>query len=170
MNYPHNGLIRLIAVFKLVKATALIVLGIGVLKLIHRDVATQLEHWVAMFGFDPGSWYVNRAIQKAINLPPAKFKEFSFGSFLYAALFLTEGIGLWLMKRWAEWFTVAITASLVPLEIYEIYRHPTALKVAVLIINLAVVAYLLYRIAREPRDTRGSERQRAIFKSLRQDQ
>lgn len=154
MDSSHNGLIRLIAVFKLVKATALIVVGIGVLKLLHGDVGAQLEHWVAMFGFDPGGRYLAHAIQKATNLSPHKFKEFSFGSFIYAGLFLTEGIGLWLMKRWAEWFTVVITASLVPLEIYEIYRHPTALKIVVLIVNLGVVAYLLHRIFRERRDSR----------------
>jgi uncharacterized membrane protein (DUF2068 family) len=70
---------------------------------------------------------------------------------VYAALFLTEGIGLWLLKRWAEWFTVVITASLVPFEIYEIYLRPTPIKVFVLIINLGVVAYLLYRITHDPR-------------------
>ena len=68
------------------------------------------------------------------------------GSFVYAALFLTEGIGLWMAKRWAEWFSVIITSSLVPFEIYEIYRHPTVLKFGALLLNLAVVAYLVYRI------------------------
>jgi uncharacterized membrane protein (DUF2068 family) len=69
-------------------------------------------------------------------------------------LFLTEGIGLWLMKRWAEWFTIIITSSLIPVEIYELYRHPTAVKILVLAINVAVVLYLLYRIQR---DERGSK-------------
>ena len=46
-------------------------------------------------------------------------------------------------------FTVVITASLVPLEIYEIHRHPTAAKIGVLVINLAIVGYLVYRIRRE---------------------
>jgi uncharacterized membrane protein (DUF2068 family) len=50
------------------------------------------------------------------------------------------------MKHWAEWFTIIITSSLVPVEIYELYRHPTASKILVLIINIAVVAYLVYRI------------------------
>ena len=65
---------------------------------------------------------------------------------LYAALFLAEGTGLWLEKRWGEWLTVIITSSLVPVEIYEIYRHPSAVKVAVLVINLGIVGYLIYRI------------------------
>jgi len=73
----------------------------------------------------------------------------SIVSFIYAEPFLTEGVGLWLMKRWAEWFTIIITSSLVPVEIYELVRHPTVTKILVLIINIAVVIYLLYRIRRD---------------------
>ena len=53
------------------------------------------------------------------------------------------------MKRWAEWFTIVITSSLIPVEIYELVRHPTVTKLLVLIINIAVVIYLLYRIRRD---------------------
>src|ERR1700733_454563 len=151
MKSSQNGLIRLVALFKLLKAALLIIGGIGLLKLIHMDVATELDHWIVKLGFDPGSHYVNQAIQKATNLSPNKIKELGLTSFVYAALFLTEGIGLWLLKRWAEWLTVIITSSLVPLEVYEIYRHPTPIKIIVLVINIAIVGYLLYRIAKEPR-------------------
>ena len=68
------------------------------------------------------------------------------------ALLLTEGIGLWLLQRWAEWFTVVITASLVPFEVYEMYHHPTIAKLLVPMINIAVVGYLLYRIRNESSD------------------
>jgi uncharacterized membrane protein (DUF2068 family) len=145
----RSGLIRLIAVFKLLKAIVLIVVGVGILKLIHNNVASVLEHWVAMLGLDPGNRYVDHALQSAANISPNKIKDFGLGSFVYAALFLTEGIGLWFLKRWAEWFTVIVTSSLVPLEVYEIYHHPTPIKVLVLIINIAVVGYLLYRIRTE---------------------
>ena len=77
-------------------------------------------------------------------------------SFIYAGLFLTEGIGLWLVKRWGEWFSVIITSSLIPVEVYEIYRHPSAIKGLVLIINIAVVGYLLYRIRNEGAGAAGS--------------
>jgi uncharacterized membrane protein (DUF2068 family) len=157
MNSSQNGLIRLVAIFKLLKASFLLVAGVGILKLIHMDVARELDHWIAMLGLDPGSRYVNHVIQKVTRLSPNRIKELGLGSFIYAALFLTEGIGLWLLQRWAEWFTVIITSSLVPLEVYEIYRHPTPIKIVVLAINITVVAYLLYRIAKEPRDPKGRE-------------
>lgn len=157
MKSSQNRLIRLVALFKLFKAASLIVAGIGILKLMHMDIASEADHWIARLGLDPGSRYVTHAIQKATSLSPNKIKELGLVSFIYAALFLTEGIGLWLLKRWAEWLTVVITSSLLPLEVYEIYRHPTAIKIIVLVINIAIVAYLLYRIAREPRSSKASK-------------
>jgi uncharacterized membrane protein (DUF2068 family) len=107
------------------------------------------EHWVRVLGLDPGNRYVDKALQKFADLTPQKIKSLGIVSFVYAGLFLTEGVGLWLVKRWAEWFSVIITTSLIPVEIYEIHRHPTAVKCVVLITNIAVVGYLLYRIRNE---------------------
>jgi uncharacterized membrane protein (DUF2068 family) len=156
MKNSQSGLLRRIAIFKFFKTSLLILTGIGILKLMHNNVAAVLDHWVSMLGLDPGNRYVYEAIRKAANLPPDKIKDIGLGSFVYAALFLTEGIGLWLRKRWGEWFTVVITASLVPFEFWETYRHPTPLKILVLIINVAIVGYLLYRIRNEDS---GKERQ-----------
>jgi uncharacterized membrane protein (DUF2068 family) len=146
MNFSDSRLLRLIALFKFLKAVLLIGAGVGALTLLHKDVASAVEHWVAMLGLDPGNQYVYRVLQKTANLSPNKIKGLGIGSLIYAGLFLTEGIGLWLEKRWAEWFTVIITGSLLPVELYEIYRHPTLINVLVLIINIAVVIYLIYRI------------------------
>jgi uncharacterized membrane protein (DUF2068 family) len=149
MKSSDSRLLRLIALFKLVKAILLIAVGVGALRLLHKDVASALERWVAMLGLNPGNQYVDRVLEKAANLSPNKIRDLGLGSFIYAGLFLTEGIGLWLVKRWAEWFTVVITSSLVPFEIYEIHRHPTPIKILILIINVAVVGYLLHRIRSE---------------------
>ena len=145
-------MIRLIAAFKLLKAILLIAVGVGALKLLHQDAAAALDRWAAMLGFDPGNQYVDSALQKLANLTPNKIKGLGVGSFVYGGLFLIEGIGLWMVRRWAEWFTVIITCSLVPVEIYEIHRHPSPAKILVVIINLAVVGYLVHRI-RNPRPT-----------------
>jgi uncharacterized membrane protein (DUF2068 family) len=153
MNFSHDAMIRCIGVFKLFKAACLIVIGFGLLKLIHRDVGTQLENWVASLGFDPGSGMINHAIQKATALSPTRFKQFGAVSFVYAGLFLTEGIGLCRLKHWAEWFTVVITSSLLPFEIYEIIHRGSVIKVFVLILNILIVIYLLFRITNEGRAT-----------------
>jgi len=149
MKGSDTGLLRLIAVFKLVKAFALIAAGITALRLVHADVGTVLETWVLRLGFDPGSSLVNHAIQKACEIPQDDIWELGAVGFIYAGLFMTEGIGLWLAKRWAEWFTVIITGSLVPFEIYETVQRPSGLRIMVLVVNIAVVVYLIHRIIHE---------------------
>jgi uncharacterized membrane protein (DUF2068 family) len=133
-------------VFKLLKAVLLIALGVGAFKLLHRDVAEVAEHWLAVFRLDPANHFINKALAKVSTLQPDLIKKLGLGSFVYAALFLTEGIGLWLLKRWAEWLTVIITSSLVPIEIYEIHHHTTPARITALVINLVIVAYLVYHV------------------------
>ena len=150
MKPKNNGLLRLIAIFKLFKAVTLIAVGLGALHLIHdNDAAASVTDLIGRLGFNPGGHYLDHALAKIAQLPPKDFKDLGIGSFIYAALFLTEGTGLWLAKPWAEWFTAIITGSLVPLEIFEIYRHPTVTKVIVLLLNIAIVVYLVLRIRKE---------------------
>ena len=142
----HDRVIRFIAVFKLLKAALLIALGIGAFKLLHKDMGEVAEHWVAVFRLDPTNHFIDTAVAKVANLRPDLIKKLGLGSFIYAGLFLTEGIGLWMLKRWAEWLTVIITSSLLPIEIYEIYRHATPARIAALVINTAIVVYLVYHV------------------------
>jgi uncharacterized membrane protein (DUF2068 family) len=149
MNFSHSVVLRTVAVFKLLKAAMLIITGIGILKLMHNDVASTLQHWVARLGLDPGRRFVSEAIERATALPHERIRDLGIVSFIYAGLFITEGVGLWMLKRWAEWFTVIITSSLVPVEAYEIVQRTTLIRIVVLLINIAVVVYLLRRIVKD---------------------
>jgi uncharacterized membrane protein (DUF2068 family) len=146
MKTSHDRLLRLIALFKFFKAAMLIALGVGAFRLMHKDLGAVLEHWAEAMRIGSANRFVDAALAKASDLRPEQIKKLGVGSFLYAALFVVEGTGLWLEKRWGEWLTVIITSSLVPVEVYEVYRHPSAVKVAVLVINVAIVGYLIYRI------------------------
>src|SRR5260370_16402298 len=106
MRSSSSSLVRLIALFKLLKAILLIAVGVGALKLIHKDIATVLQHWVTMLGLDPGNQYVDHALEKAANLSPNKIKGLGVVSFIYAGLFLTQGFGLLLLTPWPDWFPV----------------------------------------------------------------
>jgi len=70
---------------------------------------------------------------------------FAFG---YGLLELVEGTGLWLDQLWAEYLTVVATSLLIPFELYELVRHPTALKAGGLVVNVLIVAYLVYLLRR----------------------
>ncbi len=146
MKTSQTKVVRLIALFKLLKGVLLIAVGVAALKLLYTDIASLVESWVAVLGLDQNSRFVGRALSTAAALTPNRVRDLIVGSFLYGGLFLTEGIGLWLLKRWAMWFTVIITGSFLPLEIYELTRHPSAGKIGILAVNLALVGYLIRRI------------------------
>jgi uncharacterized membrane protein (DUF2068 family) len=67
----------------------------------------------------------------------------------YAVMFIIEGIGLVMMRYWAEWMTVITTSLLIPLEIYEVFHRFGVGKLITLVINAAVVIYLIARLRGE---------------------
>src|SRR3984885_169982 len=149
MKKSNGRLLRLIAVFKFLKAAMLIALGVGAFRLLHKDVGDVVEHWAEALRIDPANRFVDAVLAKASNLHPLQIKKLGLGSFLYATLFLAEGTGLWLQKRWGEWLTVIITRSLVPIELYEIPRHSTYMNLEVIALNIGIVIYLIHHIRTE---------------------
>ncbi len=147
----HGRGLRVIAAFKLLKGLALLALGIGALHLLHKDVEALVEHWINTFQVDPHAHYIRLLLEKLSILDDKRLKELSAGTFIYSAIFLTEGIGLSMGKRWAEYLTIISTASLLPLEIYELAKHASIGKGLALVINLAVVVYLIFELRRFPK-------------------
>ena len=136
----------LIALFKLVKALALIAVGIGALKYLHKDLAASVLHWVNVLRVDPDNRFIQPILAKVFSVTPRQLRELSAGTFFYAALLLIEGVGLLLRKHWAEYFTIITTGALLPLELYELAKHVTMVKTIVLVINAAIVWYLVVRV------------------------
>lgn len=146
-----SGTLLAIALFKLFKAVLLIAVGIGAHKLLHRDLAETVLHWVEILRVDPDNRYIHRLLARIFAISPAQLRAASIGTFFYAGLLTTEGLGLLFRKRWAEYFTIITTAGLIPLEVYEIARHVTFTKFLVLVINVAIVIYLIAHVRDEKR-------------------
>jgi len=138
-----------IALFKLVKGILLIAVGIGALKLLHKDVAQTVLHWIDVLRVDPNNRFIHGLLNRAFTISPKQIEATSIGTFVYAGLLLTEGTGLLLHKRWAEYFTIITTGGLVPLELYELREHVTAAKIGVLVVNVAIVVYLVARVRKK---------------------
>jgi uncharacterized membrane protein (DUF2068 family) len=146
-NKGSRGLL-LIAAFKLIKGLALFALGVGALKLLHKDVAAEAERWIDLLRIDPQNPYIQKLLEKFWAIDDKKLEVLSLGTFAYSGLFLTEGIGLAFRKRWAEYITIISTASFLPFEIYEIVRHLSAAKIVILLANIAIVVYLVIEVRR----------------------
>lgn len=144
----RSRVLRLIALFKLLKALLLVAVGMGALKLLDPTVAARAQEGLRALATSSDRRVVQDLLPLVSRLSPERLEALGAGAFLYAGLFTTEGVGLWLGKRWAEYLTVIATGSFVPFEIYELARRPGPSRLAALVLNLAVVAYLLYHLRR----------------------
>ncbi len=142
MTGRRDRVILLIAIFKLVKAITLIAAGIGAFRLLDPDFAARVEAWLAQVQLAPG----RRMIAFLSGANDQKIEALGGLAFAYAILFLVEGTGLFMRKRWGEWMTIIITGSLLPFEIYEVFKGVSAAKIATVIVNAAVVIYLVIRV------------------------
>ncbi len=144
-----NGL-RLVALFKFAKAILLVAAGLGALGLLHPDVAAAMLRWTTMVAPDAERRLLEPLLARTLSLSHERLELVAAAAFAYAALFATEGTGLWLGRRWAEYLTLVATLSLVPVELVELVRRPAFGVVSALVLNLAVAAYLWWRIRARP--------------------
>ena len=143
---PFSFALFLIGLFKLFKALLLIAVGIGAIKLLHKDLSSTVMYWVEVLGVDPDNRYIHSFLVRIFRATPKQLKELGVGTFIYAALFATEGTGLLLRKHWAEYFTIITTGAFIPIESYELAKHFTLVKLAVTAINALIVWYLVVRV------------------------
>jgi len=147
VRHPRDPLIRLIGLGKLAKAGLLVAIGLGALSMRHDH--SWLGTWVHAVAADAHGRLVAKALARVSSLSVHQLVEIGVGSLVYAAVFVIEGVGLWLRKAWAEVMTVIVTISFIPLEIYELVEHRSWAKVAMIGVNVLIVLYLLRRLHRE---------------------
>lgn len=150
----HERWIVAIGVLKLLKAALFILLGIGAIRLLHKDIVGMVEHAILAMRFDPEGHFVNLILEKVALIDHHRLREISYAIFAYAALDIIEGTGLVMRKLWAEFVTLILTASFLPWEFYELARHATWIKVVLTVLNAAVVLYLLFYVKLRLREHR----------------
>ena len=132
-----------------VPGTLVAIGALGLLTMIHKDVGDVLNEAVLRLRVDPDNWYVHTLITRLSGTTPRQLEAVSAGSFLYAALRYVEGLGLLWRQRWAAYVTVIAAAAFIPLEVVELARRASWLKLVVIAMNVAVVWYLVARLRGE---------------------
>jgi uncharacterized membrane protein (DUF2068 family) len=141
--------LTLIALFKFFKAALLVVLAFALLHLRHPQVSEHFVSWLRAFPFATGHQLISDLIETILGTTERAIGVFGGIALGYAVLYAIEGFGLWRNAHWAEYLTVISTCLLIPIEIWEILRHPTALKWLTLVINLSIVVYLVHLLRAE---------------------
>ena len=143
---PRFGMLRTIAIYKLFKVLLLLAVVYGEVRLRDGSLSAMLLSWAAARPSGLEHDIVTRVLGWLSGLSETKIHALRFVTLTYAVVFAVEGVGLWMQKRWAEWLTTVITASLIPLEVWELLERPNLGKAVVVVANSAIVAYLVWHV------------------------
>jgi len=156
---PRFGVLRTIALYKLLKVLLLLALAYGEVRLSDASLTAKLVTWASARPLGLEHRMVTQLLAWFSGLSASRIHALRIVTFSYAGVFAIEGIGLWMRKRWAEWLTTIITASLIPFELWELFYRPNAGKVLVLVANVAIVAYLIWHVRNRARyrETHGGD-------------
>ena len=149
--WHHDRGLILIAAFKFAQALLFVAIGVGAHRLLHRDIADQVTLLADHLRFNPESRFVNFILERVSGINDPLLRRIGLAAFCYAAIGAAEGIGLYLEKAWGEYLTLAITASFLPWELFEIVRRLTWIRAGLLAINISVFLYLLQLVVNKQR-------------------
>jgi uncharacterized membrane protein (DUF2068 family) len=147
---PHidraDRLMPWIAGERMLRAVVLVAVGLVLVTHVHSDWASWIQRTARSAGFDPTRGFIKRLTARAGALRPKKIVEYGVIAIGFGAMEGVEGYGLWHRRRWAEYLTIVATALLFVPEIDELFKKPTVLKGAALLVNAAIVVYLIWRL------------------------
>ena len=141
---PHLKGLRTVASLEFLKGVAVLLLGFGLISLVHRDAWEVAENFLEFLRINPDHRYAQVFLDLADRLNDMQLWQVAAVAATYSILRFVESYGLWRARAWAEWLALASGMIYLPFEIYELARKPTPIRVAILLINVAIVLYMLY--------------------------
>lgn len=146
---PATAGLRVIALFEAAKGALVLMAGFGLFRLLHRDAAHAAVVLLRHLHLNPAKGHARIFVQLMSDLSSTRLWLFASLAATYSCVRFIEAYGLWRDRAWAKWLAALSGAIYVPFELYEVYIGPTRLKLAALVLNLAVVGYMLYSIRSE---------------------
>jgi uncharacterized membrane protein (DUF2068 family) len=145
----NDRLLPWIAAERAFRTLVLVTVGIALVSHPHANWASDVSHLAERLGLDPNGNWIKRIIEKVSKIHAHQDIVFGVAALAYGALEGAESYGLWTRRRWGEWLTVVATSLLLIPEIWELTKSASLLKLGALLVNLAVVAYLVWRLRRD---------------------
>ena len=145
-------ILRLLAIERWIRGTIVFLLGLAVLRLKSTEVSLKelfdrdlesLKPFFNQIHFNVTDSATIKSVQNVLSAKPSTLNLVAAFLIFYGALQIVEGIGLWLLKRWGEYFAAVATSLFLPLEMYELVEKITWLRIVAFLVNLAAVVYLV---------------------------
>lgn len=146
-----TGGLRAVALFEGAKGILVLLAGFGLLSYIHKDLHHAALRLVEHLHLNPARHYPRIFIDLMERVTDSQLWILAASALAYSGVRFIEATGLWLEKKWAEWFGVLTGGIYIPVEIYEVAIGASWPKVTLLAVNIGVVSYLLYALGRQGR-------------------
>ena len=142
----RSRLLPWIAAERAFRAVVLLAVGIVLVTHPHANWGAEIARLAGKLGQNPKDNWFKRIIEKVSRIHANEDVIFGLAALAYGALEGVEAYGLWARRRWGEWLTVLATSLLFIPEIWELTKSASLLKVGALVANIAIVAYLIWRL------------------------
>jgi uncharacterized membrane protein (DUF2068 family) len=141
-----SAALRAVALFEAAKGTLVLMAGFGVFRLMHRDADVAADLLSRHLHLNPAKQHARIFVELLYNLSSSRLWSLAALALTYSCVRFIEAYGLWHNRGWAKWFAALSGGIYVPFELYELYLGASWLKLAALVLNLAVVAYMVHSI------------------------
>ena len=141
-DYKMTRVLKIVALFETLKGFLGLFTGIAVFFMTHQNIQVYAGHLVQNLHLNPAHSFSKVIIEAAGNLTDNRIRFIVLIALLYSLMRFVEAYGLWFARRWAEWFALISGCVYLPIELYELAKGFTWLKIGLVMINLIVVLYM----------------------------
>jgi uncharacterized membrane protein (DUF2068 family) len=150
-HHPGDRTLRWIAAYNFGKGVLMLTVTLGLLGLLHKDVDIIVGHWISSLGVSLENQRVAALLRWLDVLTDNQLMVLSGITLFFAAVFVIEGVGLFYRKRWAEYLTIFVTSSFVPLELFETIKRFSPARCVLLTVNVLIVCCLVWILKKNPK-------------------
>lgn len=140
----HVKGVRTVATIEFVKGALVVLAGLGIFTIRHRDIWGVAESLLEFVHANPHHHFVGVFINVVYRIHDVRLWKIAIVAGIYAILRFVEAYGLWYTLPWAEWLAFASGAIYIPFEVADLIRRPTRFALLVLVVNLVIVLYMLF--------------------------
>jgi uncharacterized membrane protein (DUF2068 family) len=142
--HPHKAPLglRTVALFELAKGVFVLLIGVYLLSLVHKDIEAEAANLLHIVRADP-AWHISRLfLETAGRLSDHRLRLFALIAAVYCLVRMVEAFGLWHELHWAEWFAAISAGLYLPVEVYHVVIHINVFNVTFFLANIVLMIYL----------------------------
>ncbi|NMW21035.1 MAG: DUF2127 domain-containing protein [Chlorobiaceae bacterium] len=144
LNYKMTRVLKVVALFEAFKGLLVLLAGVAIFSMMPQDIQASAEQLIRHLHLNPAHNIPRIFIEAAGHLTDSRLRFLALFALLYALMRFIEAYGLWFARRWAEWFALISGCVYLPVELFELAKGFTWLKIALVVINLMVVLYMAF--------------------------